>query len=94
MNERIHATLVITKRRIFETLITPGYYIALSLGLFLGYVLVTGFVRSIDASGFDFHLHPVYDIIGRSFEGAFGIAFVEQLFAEGPFLFTQERIRL
>jgi hypothetical protein len=27
-------------------------------------------------------------MIGRVFEGAFGIAFVEQLFAEGPFLFT------
>ncbi len=88
MNPRIHAAKVIAKRRIFETLISPGYYIALTIGLLLGYFLITGFVNSIDSSGFSFQLNPVYNLIGRTLEGAFGTAFVMQLFAEGPFLFA------
>ena len=78
--KRAHAARVITKRRLFETLISPGYYLALVVGLFLGFFLVTGFVNSIDSSGFNYQLNPVYDLIGRSFEGAFGKTFVEQLF--------------
>ncbi len=88
MNLRIHAAKVIAKRRIFETLISPGYYIALTIGLLLGYFLIAGFVDSIDSSGFSFQLNPVYNLIGRTLEGAFGTSFAMQLFAEGPFLFA------
>lgn len=88
MSYRIHATRVIAKRRIFETLLSPGFYVAQAVGLVLAYFLILGFVRAVDSSGFDFHLNPVYDLIGRSLVGAFGATVVEKLFAEGPFTFT------
>jgi hypothetical protein len=88
MNPRMHATLVLARRRIYETFISPGFYIAMSLGLLLAYLLVVGFVRSIDSSGLAFALNPLYDLIGRSLEGAFGKTLVEKLFAEGPFVFA------
>ena len=86
MNYRLHATRVIAKRRIFETLISPGFYVAATVGLLLAYFLVTGFARAVDSSGFDFRLQPVYDLLGRALEGAFGGVVVQKLFAEGPFL--------
>ncbi len=85
MNYRLHATRVIARRRIQELLLSPGYYVAASLGLLLAYLLVSGFARSVDSSGFDYRLHPVYDLLGRSLEGAFGGTVVQKLFAEGPF---------
>ena len=88
MNQRAHATTVLAKRRIFETLISPGYYVAQTIGLVLAYLLVAGFVRAIDSSGFNYALNPAYELIGRSLVGAFGLTFVEKLFSEGPFLFT------
>jgi ABC-type multidrug transport system permease subunit len=88
MNYRLHATRVIAKRRIFETLISPGYYVAQAVGLVLAYFLVSGFTHSVDSSGFDFHLQPLYDLIGRAIQGAFGSVVVAKLFAEGPFQFV------
>jgi len=88
MNQRAHATSVLARRRIFETLISPGFYVAQTIGLVLAYFLVAGFVRAIDSSGFDYQLYPAYELIGRSLVGAFGATFVEKLFSEGPFLFT------
>ena len=88
MSPRLRATAVIARRRILETVISPGWYVALTIGLLLAYLLVAGFVRAIDSSGFDFTLDPAYDLIGRSLAGAFGTTFVSKLFAEGPFLFT------
>jgi hypothetical protein len=85
MNYRLHATRVIARRRLQELLLSPGYYVAVSLGLLLAYLLVSGFAHSVDSSGFDYRLHPVYDLIGRSLEGAFGGTVVQKLFAEGPF---------
>jgi hypothetical protein len=88
MNQRVHATTVLARRRILETLISPGFYVAQTIGLVLAYFLVAGFVRAIDSSGFDYQLYPAYELIGRSLVGAFGTTFVEKLFSEGPFLFT------
>lgn len=87
MNERLNATLVLSRRRIFETLISPGFYVAQAVALVLAYFLVTGFTHALDSGGFDFRLHPAYELIGRSLVGAFGATFVEKLFAEGPFVF-------
>jgi ABC-type multidrug transport system permease subunit len=87
MNQRAHATSVLARRRILETLISPGFYVAQTIGLLLAYLLVAGFVRAIDSSGFDYQLNPAYELIGRSLVGAFGATFVEKLFSEGPFLF-------
>ena len=88
MIQRLYATGVIAKRRILETVISPGFYVAQTIGLLLAYLLVAGFVRAIDSSGFNFALDPAYDLIGRSLTGVFGASFVTRLFAEGPFLFT------
>lgn len=85
---RIHAAGVVARRKLFESLISPGLYLALTVGLALGFFLVTGFIGSIDSGGFHYTSNPAYDLIGRSFEGAFGKTFVEKLFAEGPFLFA------
>jgi hypothetical protein len=85
MSHRLHATRVIARRRMLELALSPGYYVSATLGLVLAYLLVAGFERSVDSSGFDYHLHPVYDFIGRFLEGAFGGAVVQKLFAEGPF---------
>ncbi|MBA7624474.1 hypothetical protein ES703_31883 [subsurface metagenome] len=85
---RIAAARVIARRRLLETFISPGFYIALTIGLLLGYFLVAGFTGTIDSSGFNLELNPVYDLITRSLQGAFGLTFVHQLFAEGPFLFA------
>jgi hypothetical protein len=88
MNDRLHATAVIARLRIREALIGAGTYVAMTVSLLLGYLLVAGFTRSVDSSGFDFQLHPVYQLIGRTLAGALGTTFVEKLFAEGPYLFT------
>ena len=88
MNHHVHATAVIARRRILETLISPAYYVALTIGLVLAHVLVAGFVRTVDSSGVNLSLVPAFDLVGRGLTGAFGNAFTVKLFAEGPFLFT------
>ena len=88
MNQRIHATAVIAKRRILETVILPGYYVALTIGLVLAHLLVAGFVQAVDSSGVNLSLVPAYDLLGRGLTGAFGSTFTAKLLAEGPFLFT------
>jgi small-conductance mechanosensitive channel len=86
MNRRFHAAVVIARRQAFETLLAPGLYVTLALGLLLGFFLVTGFAASVDTAGFNPTLHPLYDTLGRFLTGTFGLAFVQKLFAEGPFL--------
>ena len=88
MNQRLHATAVIARRRVLETVISPGYYVALTIGLVLAHLLVAGFVRTVDSSGVNLSLVPAYDLVGRGLGGAFGSTFTAKLFAEGPFLFT------
>lgn len=88
MNERWHATITLAKRRIFETFISPGFYVAVTAGLLLGYFLVSGFVSAVDSSGLNYFLNPVYELIARSLSGVFGSTYVLKLFAEGPFLFA------
>jgi len=88
MSDRTRAARIIAKKQVFEALIGPGFYVALAVGLLLGYFLVSAFARSVDSSGFNPRLHPLYDAIGRALEGAFGTAFVDGLFAEGPLPFA------
>jgi hypothetical protein len=64
--------------------ISPGYYIVLSIGLMLAYALVSGFTATIDSSGFNTSLHPLYDLLGGTIRGGFGEPFLQKLFAEGP----------
>jgi hypothetical protein len=50
-------------------------------------LVVKGFIGAIDSSGFNYTLHPVFDLITRSLSGAFGGTFVTKLFSEGPCVF-------
>ncbi len=86
MNERMHAAGILARRRIQETVIGPGLYLAMTVGLLLAAVLIVGFVRAIDSSGLNFEASPIYDLIARSLAGAFGVTMVDTLFAEGPYL--------
>jgi hypothetical protein len=86
MSIRLHSAQVIAKRKIFETVISPGFYIALALSLLTSYFLINGFVHSIDSSGFNFSLNPLYTAVGKTLAGAFGDVMIEKLFLEGPFL--------
>ena len=88
MSLRLHAAAVIVRRRLLESALGPGYYAVLTGGLVLAWLLVAGFVRAVDSSGFDYTLYPAYNLIGSALAGAFGATFTAKLFAEGPFLFT------
>ncbi len=88
MRRRLHAALVIARRQAFETLLAPGLYVTLALGLLLGFFLVSGFATSIDSAGFNPSLNPLYDLLDRLLAGTFGTAFEAKLFAEGPFALT------
>jgi hypothetical protein len=88
MDYRANAVLAIGRRRLFETLIHPGFYVVLTLGLAIVYALVSGFLRSVDSSGFDYTLTPLYNFAGGIIAGAFGAPFLGKLFADGPFLFA------
>ena len=84
MSPRFRSIGVIAKRQAFDALISPGFYLTLVIGLLLQYALASGFARAVDSSGFNPPLWPLYDVLSRSLEGAFGKTFVEALFAEGP----------
>ncbi len=88
MRNRIRSGLVIAERQLLESLLSPGYYIILAVSVALGCLLAAAFAGSVDSSGFNPQMSPVYDLIFRSLAGAFGGAFVDKLFAEGPFLFA------
>lgn len=88
MSLRLHAAAVIVRRRLLEVALGPGYYAVLTGGLVIAWLLVAGFVRAVDSSGFDYTLDPAYNLIGSALAGAFGTTFTAKLFAEGPFLFT------
>ncbi len=86
MTGRLHAAFVIARRQAFETILAPGLYVTVALGLLLGWFLASGFAVSIDSAGFNPALNPMYDVLGRALTGIFGSALVGKLFAEGPFL--------
>jgi hypothetical protein len=86
MSRRMHAAAVIARRQVQETLLSPGFYVTLALGLLLGVFLVRGFAAALDSSGFNPSLSPLYDTLGRFLAGSFGGGFLAKLFSEGPFL--------
>jgi len=88
MRERLHAAQVIARRQAFETLLSPGLYVTLSLGLLLGFFLVSGFSSAVDTAGFNPLRNPLYEMLTRSLSGIFGTTFTVKLFAEGPFTFA------
>ncbi len=85
MSSRVRAARVMVRWQLREALVSPGYFIALGVGIALGYALLDGFARAIDSSGFNWQLRPVSGLVGRAIEGAFGTAFLNGIFSEGPF---------
>jgi hypothetical protein len=83
---RLAASLVIARRQVLETVLSPMPWLALALGLVLAHFLVAAFAGSIDTVGFDPQRRPVFDLLVRLLGGAFGAAFTARLFSEGPFL--------
>lgn len=88
MSRRLHAALVVCRRQVFESLVSPGFYVLLCLCLAVAAVLVTGFAASVDTSGFDPKLSPLYDFLSRTLVGTFGATFFSKVFAEGPLAFA------
>ena len=85
---RFHAVCVLTRRRLIEQFMTPATWLFSAFGLVLVFFLLKGFVKSVDSSGFDFSLHPLYQIIYGVIGSAFGVTYVRQLFGDGPFAFS------
>jgi len=85
---RLRAVRVLARRRLLEHLLTPATWVLATFGLVLAFLIVEGFVRSVDSSGFDFSLHPPYEIIYGIIGSAFGVTYVRQLFGDGPFAFA------
>ncbi len=85
---RFRAVRVLAGRRLMEHLLAPATWVLAAFGLVLAFLIVQGFVRSVDSSGFDFSLHPLYEIIYGIIGSAFGVTYVRQLFGDGPFAFA------
>lgn len=88
MSGRFRAARVIAVRQVVESLVSPGFYVILSLALALGCALSAGFAASVDTSGFNAKLSPLYDFVSRVIGGSFGASFQDKLFAEGPLGFA------
>jgi hypothetical protein len=86
MNVRVRSGLVIAKRQVLETILSPGLYISLSIGLALGFALVKDFPAAIDSSGFDPSMSPLYDFVDRALAGSIGTALAGSIFSQGPCL--------
>ena len=88
MNTRINSVKTIFKIKLKETLLSPGFFISLSLGAAIITLLVYGFIKSVDSSGLDYMKHPIYYFIGRFISKGFGMNLLLNIFSEGPFLFS------
>jgi hypothetical protein len=86
MKEQARATWVIAKRKLVDTLLAPGLYLVMVIALLFVHVLVGRFVEGVGSGGFDYTTEPLYELIGRTLTTLFGSAFVDKLFAEGPFV--------
>ncbi len=82
---RLRAVRVLGRRRVTEHVLAPATWVLAAFGLVLAFLLVSAFVRSVDSSGFDFSLHPLYEILYGIIGSAFGVTYVRQLFGDGPF---------
>lgn len=82
---RFRAVRVLARRRLPEHLFSPVTWVLAAFGLVLAFLLVDAFVKSVDSSGFDFSLHPPYQIIYGVIGSGFGVTYVRQLFGDGPF---------
>lgn len=68
-----------------ESLLSPGFALAVSVGAILGYMVVRGFIISISSQGFDAGQVPLFGSFIATLEGVFGRIVTQRLFAQGPF---------
>lgn len=88
LRRRVHAARVVAGRHLLETMIGPGIWIVASCALLSAHVLVTEFAVSVEAGGFNPVRSAVYRLVYDVTAAAFGEAFFDRLFAEGPFVFA------
>ena len=85
MSQRSHAARVISQRQAQEAILSPAPWLALAIGLLLGYLFVAAFVGAVDTSGFDPDANPLMHFTVSALTGAFGTTLVEKIFSQGPF---------
>lgn len=88
MNDIIRIILVIARKKIKETLLSPVFYVLITFGFLTGYIITSGFIDIIRSDGINPEHNPLFEILFSILSGTFGSSFLERLFAEGPFTFA------
>ena len=83
---RVRTLKTLTRLNVKETLLSPGFAVTVSLSAVFGYLVVRGFVFSIDSQGFNAAQFPLFGNFIATLEGMFGQVVTLRLFAQGPFL--------
>jgi len=86
--KRLHKTAVLTRLHLKESLLSPAFYIAAAACTLIGYVPVRAFILSIGSQGINPSLSPLFGNVVTALQKLFSEAFVNTLFAQGPFLFA------
>ncbi|MBN2534825.1 MAG: hypothetical protein JXB88_18230 [Spirochaetales bacterium] len=85
MNSIPGVILVITRKKIKETLLNPIFYIIITFGYVIVYIIASGFTDIIRSDGINPEQNPLFEILFSFLTGTSGASFLERLFAEGPF---------
>jgi hypothetical protein len=83
---RWYATLVLAEKRLREVLVSPAFYVTLTVCFLLASSSVTGFVSMIRADGINPSESPVYGLLFNLLRSVFGELFMNRLFAHGPLI--------
>jgi hypothetical protein len=85
MNNISRTILVIARKKIKETFVSPVFYIIVTCGFLAAYSIFSGFIDTIKSDGINPEQNPLYEILFSFLTGIFGSSYPERLFAEGPF---------
>jgi hypothetical protein len=88
MTYRLRSVLVISVRRLHDSLVGAGFYVAVSVGLAVALTAIVSFTAAVDSSGFDYRQSPLYNVVGGLITGAFGPSLLSRMFGQGPLLFA------
>ena len=86
MNNMIRIVLVIARKKIKETLLSPAFYLLLTCGYLAGYIITSGFIDIIKSDGINPEQNPFFEILFSLLSGSLSGSFLDRLFAEGPFI--------
>ena len=85
MNKRIYTTMVLTKKKVFETILSPALYITMALGLICAYFVISSFIGSAVADGINYSQNSIMRLISKFIIAIAGKDLLENIFSEGPF---------